>query len=98
VLDIGNFSTKLMEIKEWGNSDQYTGRIIQLPNSFVLNQPIKNYTRDFSFIWDEIRIMLIYGSDWKKAQEIILKVADPIVKEFEPGAKESSCSWEINTS
>lgn len=88
VLDIGNFSTKLMEIREWGNSDQYTGRMIQLPNSFVLNQPIKNYTRDFSFIWDEIRIMLIYGSNWKKAQEIILKTANPIVKEFEPGARE----------
>ncbi|MGB9939430.1 mechanosensitive ion channel family protein [Methanosarcina sp.] len=94
VLDIGNFSTKLMEIKEWGNSDQYTGRIIQLPNSFVLSQPIKNYTRDFSFIWDEIRIMLIYGSDWKKAQEIILKVADPIVKEFEPRAKEELLNME----
>jgi small-conductance mechanosensitive channel len=88
VLDIGNFSTKLMEIREWGNSDQYTGRIIQLPNSFVLNQPIKNYTRDFSFIWDEIRVMLIYGSNWKKAQEIILKIADPIVKGFESTAKE----------
>lgn len=88
VLDIGNFSTKLMEIREWGNSDQYTGRIIQLPNSFVLNQPIKNYTRDFSFIWDEIRVMLIYGSNWKKAQEMILKIANPIVKEFEPGARE----------
>lgn len=88
VLDTGNFSTKLMEIREWGNSDQYTGRMIQLPNSFVLNQPIRNYTRDFSFIWDEIRIMLIYGSNWKKAQEIILKIANPIVKEFEPEARE----------
>lgn len=83
VLDIGNFSTRLMEIREWGNLDQHTGRIIQLPNSFVLNQPIKNYTLDFSFIWDEIRIMLVYGSDWKKAQEIILKIAVPIVKEYE---------------
>ncbi|MCC4770436.1 mechanosensitive ion channel [Methanosarcina sp. DH2] len=94
VLDIGNFSTKLMEIREWENSDQYTGRIIQLPNSFVLNQPIKNYTRDFSFIWDEIRIMLIYGSNWKKAQEIILKIADPIVKEFESTAKEELLNME----
>lgn len=88
VLDIGNFSTKLMEIREWVNSDQYTGRIIQLPNSFVLNQPIKNYTRDFSFIWDEIRIMLIYGSNWKKAREIALKIANPVIKQFESRAKE----------
>ncbi|AKB78356.1 hypothetical protein MSHOH_1873 [Methanosarcina horonobensis HB-1 = JCM 15518] len=88
VLDTGNFSTKIMEIREWGNSDQYTGRIIQLPNSFVLNQPIKNYTRDFSFIWDEIRIMLIYGSNWKKAREIALNITNPVVKELESRAKE----------
>lgn len=94
VLDTGNFSTKLMEIREWGNSDQYTGRIIQLPNGFVLNQPIKNYTRDFSFIWDEIRIMLIYGSNWKKAQEIILKIANPVVKEFESLAKKELLNME----
>jgi len=94
VLDIGNFSTRLMEIREWGNLDQHTGRIIQIPNSFVLNQPIKNYTLDFSFIWDEIRIMLVYGSNWKKAQEIILKIADPIVTEFEMSAKKELLNLE----
>jgi small-conductance mechanosensitive channel len=83
VLDIGSFSTTIMEIREWVDADQYTGRILQLPNSFALNQTIKNYTRDYSFIWDEIRIMLIYGSNWKKAEEIALKTAGPIVGEFE---------------
>jgi small-conductance mechanosensitive channel len=83
VLDIGSLSTTVMEIKEWVNADQYTGRIITIPNSFVLNQTIKNYTKDYSFIWDEIRILLIYGSNWKKAREIALKTADPVVGEFE---------------
>jgi small-conductance mechanosensitive channel len=83
VLDIGSFSTTIMEIREWVDADQYTGRILQIPNSFALNQTIKNYTRDYSFIWDEIRIMLIYGSNWKKAEDIALKTAGPIVGEFE---------------
>lgn len=87
VLDIGSFSTTIMEIKEWVDADQYTGRIISIPNSFVLNQTIKNYTKDYSFIWDEIRILLIYGSNWKKAREIVLKTADPIVGEFESLAR-----------
>jgi small-conductance mechanosensitive channel len=69
------------------DADQYTGRIISIPNSFVLNQTIKNYTKDYSFIWDEIRILLIYGSNWKKAREIVLKTADPIVGEFESLAR-----------
>lgn len=32
--------------------------------------------------------MLIYGSNWKKAREIILKIANPVVKESEPEARE----------
>jgi small-conductance mechanosensitive channel len=87
VLDIGSLNTTLMEIREWVEADQYTGRIISIPNSFVLNQTIKNYTRDYSFIWDEIRILLIYGSNWKKAQEIALRAAGPVVGEFEELAK-----------
>ncbi len=83
VLDIGSFNTTIMEIREWVDADQYTGRILHIPNSFVLNQTIKNYTRDYSFIWDEIRILLIYGSNWKKAEQIALKTAGPIVGEFE---------------
>lgn len=87
VLDIGSLNTTLMEIREWVDADQYTGRILSVPNSFVLNQTIKNYTRDYSFIWDEIRILLIYGSNWKKAEEIAFKAAGPIVGEFEDLAR-----------
>jgi len=87
VLDIGSFSTSIMEIREWVDADQYTGRILHIPNSFVLNQTIKNYTRDYSFIWDEVRILLIYGSNWKKAEKIALKSAGPIVEEFESLAR-----------
>jgi small-conductance mechanosensitive channel len=87
VLDIGSLSTTLMEIREWVDADQYTGRILIIPNNFVLNQTIKNYTKDYSFIWDEVRILLIYGSNWKKAREIALKAADPVVRDFEDLAK-----------
>lgn len=87
VLDIGSLNTTVMEIREWVDADQYTGRVLTIPNSFVLNQTIKNYTKDYSFIWDEIRILLIYGSNWKKAIEIALETAGPIVGEFEDLAR-----------
>lgn len=87
VLDIGSLSTTLMEIREWIDADQYTGRILSIPNSFVLTRTIKNYTRDYSFIWDEARILLIYGSNWKKAEEIALRVTGPVVEEFEDLAR-----------
>ncbi|WP_230669104.1 MULTISPECIES: mechanosensitive ion channel family protein [Methanosarcina] len=83
VLDIGSINTTIMEIREWVDADQYTGRILHIPNSFALNKTIKNYTRDYSFIWDEARFLLIYGSNWKKAEGIVLNVAGSILGEFE---------------
>ncbi|MBP2030404.1 small-conductance mechanosensitive channel [Methanohalophilus levihalophilus] len=92
VLDIRSFSTSIMEIEEWVDGDQYTGRIVQLPNSFVLSGKVKNYTKDFSFIWDEVQIMLIYGSNWKKAEEIALLVAKETLHGFEESSKEELLS------
>ncbi len=79
VLDITYFHTTLMEIQEWVDGDQYTGRIMNVPNSFLLSGTVKNYTRHFSFIWDEARISLIPGSNWKKAQKIIFETVDDLV-------------------
>jgi len=87
VIDIKIFYTTLMEIREWVDGDQYSGRIFQIPNSFILNKTVKNYTKDFSFIWDEITIMLTYESNYKKAQEIIKKIAHETLEPFEEKAK-----------
>lgn len=87
VIDIRLFYTTIMEIKEWVDGDQYSGRIIQLPNGFVLNKTVKNYTKDFSFIWDEIHLMLTYDSNLKKAHEIVLKIAHEVTENFEKSAR-----------
>jgi small-conductance mechanosensitive channel len=87
VIDIKIFYTTIMEIREWVDGDQYSGRIFQIPNSFVLNKTVKNYTRDFSFIWDEITIMLTYESNYKKAREIIKRITHEITESYEKKAK-----------
>jgi small-conductance mechanosensitive channel len=87
VLDIKLFYTTIMEIKEWVDGDQYSGRLLQMPNSFVLNKTVKNYTKEFSFIWDEIHLMLTYDSNWKKAKKIAIKIAHEITGPFEISAK-----------
>ena len=71
VMDIGLLYTTLLELKEWVNGDQATGRIISIPNGQVLFMPVHNYTKDHNFLWDEIAIPITYTSDWKKAVTII---------------------------
>lgn len=74
VMDIGILETTLMEIRGWVRGDQPSGRLLAVPNGLVLNHSFINYTRDHSFIWDEISIPLTYESDWRRARDIILSI------------------------
>lgn len=75
VIDIGIMFTTLLEIREWVEGDQPTGRIIAMPNSNVLNNPVNNYTSELSFIFEDMSIPITYESNWKKAAEEILAIA-----------------------
>lgn len=75
VMDIGIMNTTLMEIRGWVDGDQATGRLTIVPNGKVIATPVNNYTKDHSFMWDEIRIPVTYQSDWKRATEIITTIA-----------------------
>lgn len=74
VMDIGLFYTTIMEIGEWIDGNQATGRITTIPNGTILTSNINNYTKDHNFIWDEITIPITYNSDWKKAIQSILQI------------------------
>jgi small-conductance mechanosensitive channel len=73
-MDIGILDTTLMEIRGWVRGDQPSGRLLAVPNGLVLNHSFINYTRDHSFLWDEISIPLTYESDWRRAREIVLSI------------------------
>ena len=75
VIDIGLFYTTILEIREWVDGDQATGRITTIPNGHILSYSVDNYTKDHPYIWDEIKIPLTYDSDWKAARELIIDIA-----------------------
>lgn len=74
VVDIRLFYTSFLEIGNWVDADQSTGRIIHCPNNKIFTEAIFNYTKGFEYIWNEIKIVVTYESDWKKAKNIILDV------------------------
>lgn len=74
VIDIGLFYTSLLELRGWVDGDQTTGRITLMPNGEVLGNPVHNYTKDHSFLWDEIMLPITYGSNWKKAIDIVQSI------------------------
>ncbi len=74
VIDIGILYTTLMELKEWVGGEQATGRLTIIPNEYVLSSNVNNYTKDHSFIWDEITLPIKYDSNWKGAFDKILSI------------------------
>lgn len=95
VIDIGVTRTTLMEIGQWVKSDNYSGRIVQISNSFVFKGAVHNYSADFPFVWDEIDIPIKYGSDITLVNQIILDAAKKTLLNYAEFAKEH---WKIMVS
>lgn len=75
VMDIGILRTTVMEIGQWVDGDLYNGRIVLIANSFIFKEPVFNYSGDFPFLWDEIKIPIQYGSNYKKAEVLFAEIA-----------------------
>jgi small-conductance mechanosensitive channel len=65
-----------MEIGNWVDAEQSTGRIIHAPNSMIFTDVLANYSQGFQFIWHEIPVLITFESNWQKAKKILLKIAN----------------------
>ena len=88
VMDIGVLRTTIMETGQWVDGDLYNGRIVLIANSFVFKEPVFNYSGDFPFLWDEIKIPVQYGSDYNKAREIILQTGIEVAGDLTQKSRE----------
>jgi len=76
VVDIRLFKTTLLEVGNWVEADQSTGRIVHLPNKFVFSESIANYSKGFRFIWNEIPVLITFESDWKLAKTLLMDIVN----------------------
>jgi small-conductance mechanosensitive channel len=71
VVDIRAFRFSMLEIRNWVDADQSTGRLVHVPNGRVFSKALANFTEGFPYIWDEIGVMVTFESDWRRAERII---------------------------
>ncbi len=76
IIDIRLFQFTMLEIGNWVESDQSTGRIIHLPNGKVFMEPQANYSSGFEYIWNEIPVRITFESDWKLAKSILINIIE----------------------
>jgi small-conductance mechanosensitive channel len=88
VMDIGVLRTTIMETGQWVDGDLYNGRIVLIANSFVFKEPVFNYSGEFPFLWDEIKIPIQYGSDYDKVKEILLRAGKEVAGDLTTQSRE----------
>jgi len=87
VIDIRLFQFSIVEVGNWVDADQSTGRIIHVPNSMVLRAPLSNYHIGFEYIWNEIPVLITFESNWKKAKELLLGIGRENAEYLSQGAQ-----------
>ncbi len=87
VIDLSLFRFTLNEIGHWVHADQSTGRIVHIPNGRVLNEAIANYNQGFAFLWHEVPVLVTFESNWRKAKDILTRIAAKHAEHLTPQAE-----------
>lgn len=88
IIDIRLFQFTMLEIGNWVEADQSTGRIIHLPNGKVFSEPQANYSSGFDYIWNEIKVQITFESDWEKAKSLLEKIINEHAENVDIKAKQ----------
>lgn len=76
VIDRRLFQFSILEIGNWIDADQSTGRIIHVPNGRLFQEPVANFTRAFPYLWNEVNVVVTFESNWREAKRLLLEVAE----------------------
>jgi small-conductance mechanosensitive channel len=87
VMDISLLRTTVMEVGEWVEADQYTGRVVTVANRVVWVNPVYNFTQHWGYLWDEITLPVTYESDWQRAAELMLEHGQTYTAELQADAE-----------
>jgi small-conductance mechanosensitive channel len=88
VIDLRIFQFTLLEIGNWVDADQSTGRVVHIPNGKVFTEPQANYHKGFQYIWNEIPVLITFESNWERAKEILKEIGIKHVEHLSGFAEE----------
>lgn len=74
VMKISTLEFEILEVSNKEENGQSTGIVITFPNSIVFTQPVKNYTKGFKYIWNEMVIKVPLDCDLIKTKQEIYKI------------------------
>lgn len=98
VIGIGSLDFQLLEVGNTVNGDQSTGRIINVPNSVALTDPIINYEKNFKYIWNEIIVKTTFDVDVDQVKQYLYEIinSNEVVKRIPSKMRENMKSISID--
>jgi small-conductance mechanosensitive channel len=76
VVDIRPFRFLMLEVGNWVNADQGTGRLLHVPNGHVFKHTVANYDEAFGYIWNELEVTVTFESDWRRAKKTLQAILE----------------------
>jgi small-conductance mechanosensitive channel len=76
VIDRRLFQFSILEVGNWIDADQSTGRIVHVPNGRLFTDPLANYTKSFAYIWNEVSVTVTFESNWREAKRLLQEVGE----------------------
>ena len=90
VVNTNSLNFEILEVSNKENNNQSTGIIIEIPNSKIFTEPLKNYTKAFKYIWNELEVKIKLNSDLAKNKKLLYDIvkSNDIVKRIPKKMKE----------
>lgn len=83
VIDIQILRITLAEVNNWLDTDEHTGRILIIPNSFIFKSHVFNYSYVHNYIWDKVDITVTYETPIRQAYDTLkTALAEETAEEF----------------
>ena len=76
VVLINSMSFKVLELGNRLNGEQSSGIIVNIPNSKIFSEPLKNYTTAFKYIWSEMVVNIDFTSDIEKNKKKLYEIVN----------------------
>lgn len=78
VMSISALDFEVLEISTSENNGQSTGVVVSMPNSYIFSKPLKNLTKGFKYIWDELTVKVELDCDLSANKQEIYKIINNI--------------------
>lgn len=79
IIDISPLHTVILEVGNWVQAKQSTGRIIFIPNNVIFLESVMNSTLGFPYLWDEFSLAVTFESNLDSAQSLMKDPVEDVV-------------------